>query len=141
MFSLALGGVGCSSIYHRSRVLLPSEPFAQLELRINEAHRAEKLAQQAATRLRDRPNQGPDAEAIEIDVDRVETAALEFDRRVASARDAAERCKEQTRLAGELERLDRRSQDLMKYVQSLRRTGPSATAALLDHYLRGSANP
>jgi len=141
MFSLALGGVGCGSIYHRTRALLPPDPFVQLQVRIDEAHHAEKLAQQAGTRLRDGFKQGLDEEAIGIDVDRVETAAFEFERRVASARDAAERCKEQTRFAGELERLGRRSHDLMNYVQSLRRADPSATAALLDNYLRGSAKP
>jgi CDP-diglyceride synthetase len=52
-FSLALVGVGCSSIYHRSRALLPPDPVAQLELRVDEAHRAEQLAQQAGARLRD----------------------------------------------------------------------------------------
>jgi len=141
MFSLALGGVGCGSIYHRSRALLPPDPFIQLELRVDEAHRAEKLAQQAGARLREGFKQGLDKEAIGLDVDRVETAAFEFERRVASAMDAAQRCKEQTRLAGELERLGLRSRDLMNYVQSLRRADPSATAALLDNYLRGSAKP
>ena len=81
--------------------------------------------------MRDGFKQGLDEEAIGIATDRVETAAFEFERRVASAWDAAERCKEQTRLAGELERLGRRSRDLMEYVQSLRRAGPTATAALL----------
>jgi hypothetical protein len=91
--------------------------------------------------LRNRPDLRLDAEAVEIDVDRVEAAAFEFERRVASARDAAERCKERTQLAGELERLGRRSRDLMEYVHFLRREGPSATAALLDNYLRGSTQP
>jgi len=141
VFCLALGGVGCSSIYRRSRALLPPDPLAQLKVRVDEAHRAEQLAQKAGARLRDRPALGLDAEAVEIGVDRVEAAAFEFERRVASARDAAERCKERTQLAGELERLDRRSRDLMEYVQFLRRAGPSATAALLDNYLRGSAQP
>ena len=84
MFSLALGGVGCGSIYHRSRALLPPDPFVQLELRVDEAHRAEKLAQQAGTRLRDGFKQGLDEEAIGIDADR-ETAAFGVERRVASA--------------------------------------------------------
>ena len=143
MFSLALGGEGCSSIYHQSRALLPPEPLAQLELRVEEAHRAEKLAQQAAARLRDRPDQAldKDREEIEIDLDRAEVAAFEFERRVASARDAAEHCKEPTRFAGELERLGRRSRNLMEYVQSVRRGGASVTAGQLDNYLRGSAKP
>jgi len=90
VFCLALGGVGCSSIYRRSRALLPPDPLAQLKVRVDEAHRAEQLAQKAGARLRDRPALGLDAEAVEIGVDRVEAAAFEFERRVASARDAPE---------------------------------------------------
>jgi hypothetical protein len=129
MLVLALVGVGCTdAIHEKTRDLLPPDSFAQLRLRVDEAGRAEKQADQACAKLRAGLAAGLRGDAISIDVDRAEAAAFEFERRVASARDAAERCRERTRLAGEMQRLERRSRELMGYVQSVRRSGPASTA-------------
>jgi len=132
-------GFGCSTALDgRLGALLPPGSVAQLELRLDEARRAEKMAQEAGDKLRDRLAEGRRGEAIGVDVDRVEVAAFEFERRVASARDAAERCRERGRLAGELQRLERRSRELAEYVRSLHVAGPSASAARLEAFLRSS---
>lgn len=139
IFTLALLGAGCTNTIHdKTRALLPPGSVAQLELRLDEARRAEVLAVQAASKLRDRLATGLDGNEIAIDVDRVEAAAFEFERRLASARDAAARCNDRARFTGELQRLERRSQELAAYVQSLRRAGPAAAAGRLDTFLRGA---
>lgn len=138
LMSLALAGTGCTnSIHDRTRELLPPGAVAQLELRLDEARRAEHLAAQAATKLRDRLAAGLRGEAVAIDVDRLEAASFDFERRVAAARDAAARCSERARFAGELQRLERRARELTACVQSLRRTSAAASAGRLDALLRG----
>ena len=119
MFGLVLVSVGCRSIYQQTRGRLPPDPAAQLKLRVEEAQRAEKSAVAAETRLRDRLGRGLPHEAIAADVDRVEAATLELERRVASVRDAAARCPEPVASAGEIDRLHRRAQELQHWVQSL----------------------
>lgn len=141
ILALALVGVGCGSIYQQTRAKLPPEPCAQLELRVAEAQRAEKLTEQAVTKLRGRLSQGLSGAAIETEVDRVETATFDLERRVASARDAAAHCEGQTRLAAEIERLQQRSTILLKNIQAMNQGGSSASARQLDDLLNGAAAP
>ena len=113
---------GCHSIYHRARETLPPDPCAQLRLRIDEARRAEAFAAQANGKLRaslDRRLTGP---TLEADVDRLEMAAFELERRVAAARDVAPLCEEQPQLAGEIERLQLQARVWQNYVNGVRRT-------------------
>jgi hypothetical protein len=140
MFVLGFG-VGCNSIYHRTRASLPPEPCAQVKYRVEEAQRAEKLAQQAITTLRERLNQGLSGAAVETDVDRVEIGAFELERKVASAQDAAAHCEGETQLASEIERLQRRASKLRESVQAVRRGDNSFSPRELDEFLNGAAKP
>src|SRR2546426_9439253 len=140
LFVLGLG-TGCGSIYRQTRAKLPPEPCAQLHLRVTEAQRAENLAEQTITRLRDRLTHGVSGAALETAIDRVEAAAVELERQVASARGAAAHCEGQTQLGSEIERLHRRASKLLEYVQAVRRGGNSTNARQLDDLLDGAANP
>jgi hypothetical protein len=141
MFSLAFGGAGCSSIYQRTCAALPPESCAQLKFRVEESQRAEKRAEQTILILRDRFNHGRSGEDIAPDVDRVEAAVLELERQVASARDAAAHCEGEIRLASEIERLHKRSKNLLDSVEDIRRRGYSADALRLDDLLHSTASP
>jgi hypothetical protein len=138
MVLLCLGAVGCGSIYHDTQVKLPPEPFAQLKFRIVEAQRAEQLARQSITKLRDQLNSAPAGEAVAQDVDRVVTATFEFERRVAAVQEAAAHCEGQTQFVSEIKRLQRRANELLEYGQALRRGGSSINAHQLDELLQGS---
>jgi len=138
---LGLGGIGCSSIYKQSQAMLPPGPCAQLKFRIEEAQHAEQLASQSLITLRDRLNGGSSAAALETDRDRVATSAFELDRRLASVRDAAAHCEGDPPLASEIARLQKRSRELMDYVEALRRGGDSIDAAQLDALIGSSTKP
>jgi len=138
--ALCLGGVGCGSIYHETQAKLPPEPFGQLTFRIKEAQQAEQMAGQSITRLRDRlKKNGMSVGTFEGDVDRLVTAAFEFERQVASVLDAAAHCEGQPQLASEIERLQGRSAELQEYVKTVRRDGNSINARQLDDLLHDSA--
>lgn len=141
MMVLSLGGIGCGSIYHQTQAKLPAEPLGQLEFRIKEAQHAEQLAGQSITRLRNQLNHGLPAEAIEPDVDRVLASTFEFERRVASVLDAATRCRGETQLVSEIERLQRRSKQLQQCAEAVRQGGNSINARLLDDLLSGPGTP
>jgi hypothetical protein len=119
--ALALGAVGCGSIYKDTSKTLPPEPSAQLQFRLAEAQRAEASAAQAMLKLRERLNQGVSAEALAPDADRAETAARELQRQAAAARDAAAHCGAESQPERELERLTARAQELLDSVQVVRR--------------------
>jgi len=123
MLVLGLGGAGCDSIYQKTQAPLPPEPCAQLKFRIDEAQRAEQLTGQYFTTLRDGLNQGRSEATIATDIDRVAAAVFEFERRVASVRDAAALCEGQTQLTSEIDRLQGRSKELLDQVQVMRRGG------------------
>ena len=99
---LGSSGIGCRSIYYETRASYPADPCARLRLRIAEAQQAETRAAQAATRLRDRFAQGVGDQNLEPDVDRLETAAREFGRRVATVLDSAATCNQPSELAAEM---------------------------------------
>jgi len=139
--ALGLAGMGCSSIYQQSQAMLPTEPCAQLKSRIADAQHADQLASQSLITLRDRLNGGLSGAALETDTDRVAAAAFEFDRRLASARDAAAHCEGDPHLASEIERLQKRSRALMDYVQAVCRGDDSINVRQLDALIRSSANP
>jgi hypothetical protein len=138
---LGPGGVGCSSIYHKAQKELPPEPFAQLKFRIKEAQKAEKLAEESITKLRDQLKNGLSVETIEPGLDRVSLATLEFERRVSSVKDAAEHCEGQTQLAGEIERLREHSKELLDTGEALCREGNSAHGRQLEDPGHNSSKP
>jgi hypothetical protein len=142
IFAVVFGGEGCgSSIYQRTRSALPPEPCAQLKLRVEESQGAEKRAEQTIQLVCDRFNQGLSGEAIAPDVDRAEAAVFELERHVASARDAAAHCDGETQLKSEIERLQKRSKNLLTSVQDIRRRGYSADARQLEDLLHYIARP
>ena len=120
MAGLALGSVGCQSIYQQTQALLPANPGDQLALRVEEARRAEKSADAANGKLDARLAEGLSGDAISADVDRLEAAAHDLDRRVAAARDVAARQTPPADLAAEIRRLDQRGRSLLQRVKSLR---------------------
>jgi hypothetical protein len=139
--ALWLTATGCNSIYHRTQKLLPPEPGAQLTVRLDEARRAENFAAQAGTKLRDDLARGVSGETAQADLDRLELAALDLQRRTAAARDVATSNKGNPELASEIERLHLRSKAWLDYVQAARNADPAAQVARLDDLLRGPAAP
>jgi hypothetical protein len=140
---LALGFAvsGCTSIYHRTRTKFPPEASAEARLRITEAQRAEAIASQAAGKLHDHLSRGFPAEAVDTDVNRLELAAWELERRVLAARDAAARCAEATSMASEIERLNRRAETWINYVQTSAQADNATRLHQLKALLRDAASP
>ena len=89
----------------------------------------------------DRLSHGLSGPAIAPDVDRAEAAVFELERKVASAQDAAAHCEGEIRLANEIERLQKRSKNLLASVQDIRRRGYSADARQLEDLLNFAASP
>jgi hypothetical protein len=136
-----LAATGCNSAYQRTQKVLPPEPGAQLTRRVEEARHAEKLAAQAGTRLRDDLVRGVSGETIQADMDRLEMAALELQRRTAAVRDATTSANGTQELGSEIERLQLCSKALSDYVLAARQAGPATQLAQLDDLLRGPTAP
>jgi hypothetical protein len=132
VFVLGSSGSGCRSIYHETRASYPADPCARLKLRIAEAQQAESRAAQAAARLRDRFTQGVTGQSLEADVDRLETAAREFGRRVATVQDAALTCNQRSELTAEMSDLQLGADQMLETIQLLRRDGVAATLPQLN---------
>lgn len=138
---LGFGGLGCRSIYHETRAIYPADPCARLKLRIEEAQQAETSAAQAAIRLHDRFAQGVAGQKLEPDVDRLETAAREFGRCVATVSAAAAMCKQEGELATEMPRLQRHSEQMLGTAWLIRRDGVFAALPQLDALLPDPIQP
>ena len=139
--ALWVAASGCTGLYNRTRATLPPEPGAQLTMRMDEARRAESVASQAGTRLRDDVARGLSAETLQADLDRLEMAAFELERRTQTARDVAIASEGHSEMASEIERLHLRSTALLDYVRAARKTDPAAQVARLDDLLRGPPAP
>jgi len=139
--ALWLVASGCSSIYHRTQTVLPPEAGAQLKMRVDEARRAETLAAQAGTRLRDDFVHGSSGERLRADFDRLEMAAFDLQRLAAAARDVAATSAADPELAGEIERLQLRSKAWLDYVQTARQVEFAAQLRRLDSLLGGPVAP
>lgn len=135
------GGIGCRSIYHESRASYPADPCARLRLRIAEAQHAESRAAQAAARLRDRFTQGVTGQNLEADIDRLETAAREFGRRVATVHDAAATFNQLGEQTAEMSRLQLRSKEMLETTLPIRRDGVAATLPQLKEFLQNPIQP
>ena len=140
VFVLGFSGIGCRSIYHETRASYPADPCARLKLRIAEAQQAESRAAQAAARLRDRFTQGVTGQNLEADVDRLETAAREFVRRVATVHDAAETFNQPSELAVEMSRLQLLAEQILETTVLLRRAGVAAVLPQLNACLHNPIN-
>ena len=121
LFLLVLAGSGCSNLYHEAQNLYPADPCDRFQLRLNEAQQAEKRAEQAAATLESHLVTGLTGQAIEPDVDRLELTALDFSRRVASARDAAAACSYNASFETEVARLAGRAAEMETAAQNARR--------------------
>jgi hypothetical protein len=118
-----------------------ADPCARLKLRIAEAQQAESRAAQAAARLRDRFTQGVTGQNLEADVDRLETAAREFGRRVATVQDAAAMCNQPSELAAEMSGLQLRAEQMVETAVLIRRDGVAATLPQLNALLQNPIQP
>jgi hypothetical protein len=141
MVVLWLAVTGCSSIYYRTQKALPPEPGAELSLRVDEARRAENLLTQAGHRLRDDLDRRAPGESIQTDLDRVQMAALDLQRRTQAARDAASSANGHPEQADAIERLHLRSVAWLEFVQAARKADPAAQVARLDELLHSLAVP
>lgn len=135
LLTLILGsaGIGCRSIYHETRASYPADPGARLQLRIEEAQTAEQNGKRAGDRLEEQRSRGLTGESIEPDVDRLEMATLEFNRRVRAVHEAATECDPavQSRFATEIARLETGSQQMQETLLAMRPAvlDPSLSAA------------
>lgn len=132
---------GCNSIYHRSRPTLSPDPCAELRLRIHEARQAESAVAQAGGRLRDHLTRGVTGDALRADLDRLEGAVLDLDRRVATAREAARACPGQAPLTSEVDGLAGRSASWLDYLHAAREADPASRLPRLEELLRGPPPP
>ena len=136
--------MGCSSIYHRTWAKLPPQPGDELKMRVEEAQWIERLARQAAVKLRADLKSGVSVEIIQTDFDRLEMLALELQRRALAAHDVTAQTEAVARLATEFERLERKYTSWLLYVESNRQADASTQAAQLDGLLssvdKGSAS-
>jgi hypothetical protein len=117
---LGLAGAGCRNLYRETQSLYPPNCCDRLKLRIAEARQAEKQTVQAQSRLHTQLANGRGEPEVQADVDRFATAALDFRRRVDSARDVAMDCECSAEAQAELERLQQRATELLQTVCLLR---------------------
>lgn len=116
-----IGGPGCRNLYRQTQSLYPADSCDRLKLRLQEARRAETRAAQTGASLGEQLTQGASAEAMDLAMDRFETAARDFARHVASVHDAAADCEDHARFNDELDRLDQQATQLLRRVQELQR--------------------
>jgi hypothetical protein len=139
--ALWLAVAGCNSIYHRTQATLPPGPSAELRMRMDEAQQAENRAAQAGAKLRDDLVRGVSGETVQADLDRLELAAFELQRRTAAAQEVTAAAKEPPELAGEIGRLHLRSIALLDCVHAARKADRAAQVARLDELLRSPVAP
>jgi hypothetical protein len=136
-----LSVAGCNSIYDRTQKVLPPEPGAQQTMRTEAARRAENLAAQTCTRLHEDLARGASKEIVQADLDRLEVAAFDLQRRTSEVREPGTSAKETPALTSEMERLRLRSKTLLDYVRAAREADAVTQLARLDDLLRSPAAP
>lgn len=139
--ALWLAFTGCAAVYHRTQQALPPDPAAQLTMRVEEARHAETFAAQAAAELRDDLSRHSNERTIQADLDRLELAARDLQRRTAAAWEFAASCKGHPAAVEDIDRLDLRAKAWLEYVQAARQSGPAAQAQRLANLLRGPTPP
>jgi hypothetical protein len=127
---IATGGFGCRTIYHESQAAYSGDARVRLELRLAEAQRARETAYRAALRLCEKFGQGFDSPAIDPDLDRLETAAGDFRRRIAAVADAASEAGPESSLSPERSGLEQLSTQLLEAVAQVRQRGAAGLADL-----------
>jgi len=144
LVAVCAGLTGCSSIYHRTWAKLPPQPGDELKMRVEEAQGTERLANQAAEKLRAGLKTGVSVEITQTDFDRLEMLATELQRRVLAAHDVIAQTDTVARLATELERIERRYTSWLLYVEANRQADVSTKTAQLNGLLsdvdKGSAS-
>ena len=117
---------------------MPSDPLAEVELRLAEARQAEDQAGQAGKKLLANLRKGKVDTIISADFDRLEAAGFELERRALAARDASARNGDVAKVTAEIERLLRSAQSWLAYVQANRSTERKIQTGHLEGLL---ANP
>ena len=123
---------GCTTLHRDTGALLPPQQSAQVHLRINEARQAEQQARDACAKLRASLIAGKSGRDLAFDLDRLDAAASEFDRRAACISDVAVRTRDTGTPRDETARLQRRSREMLTLAASLRHASPDAALAMLD---------
>jgi hypothetical protein len=130
MLIIATGGFGCRTIYHESQAAYSGDARVRLELRLAEAQRARETAYRAALRLCEKSGQGLDSPAVDPDLDRLQTAAGDFRRRVAAVADAAREVEPAVKSSSERSGLEQLSTQLLEAVAQVRQRGVAGVADL-----------
>ena len=120
LVALAIGLTGCTSIYHRTQSRLPTEPAAELALRLDEARTSARLVEQAAVKLHDSLRRGRPGVTIEAGFDRLEAAGYELERRALAVSDTAERLGQSADASVEIAQLTGQAQTWLDFVKSSR---------------------
>ena len=120
LVALAIGLTGCTSIYHRTQSRLPTEPAAELALRLDEARKSRTLAEQAAAKLHDNLRRDRSGVTIEAGFDRLEAAGYELERRALAVSDTAERLGQSADASVEIAQLMGQAQTWLDFVRSSR---------------------
>ena len=123
---ISLGVTGCTSMYHRTRKELPPDPAAELELRVAEATRAHKIAEQAGRKLLQNLQRQKSGTGVQFDFDRLEAAAYELERRVLAIENARARCESFTKFEADVNRLRQQTETWLQYVKNNRDAEPAA---------------
>jgi len=139
--ALSLINAGCRGIYRDSEKIFPPDPCARLKLRLDQARQAQRQADLAAARLRDRYTKGVTPEQLETDLDRFELAARESARRLAAISDTISGCDQSESFDSEVQRLQAHSAQTLEAVHLLRSEGLAYTLRLLDRLLESTTNP
>ena len=117
---------------------MPSDPLAEVELRLAEARQAEDQAGQAGKKLLANLRKGKVDTIISADFDRLEAAGFELERRALAARDASARNGDVAKVNAEIERLLQQAQVWLIYAQTNRSAGPATQSDRLEALLAAS---
>jgi len=136
MAAVWLAGAGCTSVYERAEQAVPPDPGNRLTLRVEEARRAEGLCTQSCARLHDDLARHAPADTVSADLDRLELAGFDLQRRTTAAREAAASSNATPETSHELDHLEARSKAVLDYVRLARKAEPAAQFARLEALLQ-----
>jgi hypothetical protein len=121
---IGLGGGGCRNFYQQAQARYPADACDRFWLRIEEAQHAGVQAEQASVQLAALASGSVEDLQWQAAVDRLETAARDLNRRIASARDVASSCQEAQDSEFELRRLEQQGEQFLVQVSQLRQGAP-----------------
>ena len=123
MFLLSI--TGCTSTYHGVRSQMPPDAQTEFKLRLSEASQARNTVVKAAKTLRQNLERPQPAPVRTTSFDRLEAATLDFQRRVLTAGDAAERAGLPASGPTGLEDLRKQAEVWLSYLRDSRTMNPT----------------